>query len=357
MTRAQGYYSTVVVSVIQYRVTVTPIEIKLTGTRPVTNAPSGAALDQALIGQVVTATVSGATPVQWTLPTEAFKSYVVASGGANAELNRVPATDITGKTSVSFSSVLVSSTEVEIKCDVTALGQPLTLTKKLALKVPDSSLFTRSYAEDAEVAEVSVNEYPAGTKAPSGQLLTGLWLRTQGTATAPAAVYFGTTVATPSAFTGQGPGKFQLVQLINEQRYKTADTGDAVPSAGTTNTFNLDQQYPYAPSAPTVWNANIAVGSTPKQDQDTPGTKATDDDKHIEVRNEEFRMYLMYQPPGGGSQWVPLRVLYWGWQADALRPDGGWMNWVPGTPAGSIIGGWDDGDTTATHPIWSKINL
>lgn len=57
---------------------------------------------------------------------------------------------------------------------------------------------------------------------------------------------------------------------------------------------------------------------------DTPAVGLPSNLQHA-ATNQQFKTYLMYQPPSPGSIWVTLRVLTWQWSAGATKGgDGTW---------------------------------
>lgn len=59
---------------------------------------------------------------------------------------------------------------------------------------------------------------------------------------------------------------------------------------------------------------------------------------------DAFLCYMMYQPPGAASQFVPLRAIEWFWEGDATL-SGTWS--LSGTAAA-----WDFSDNFPDHPEW-----
>ncbi len=336
---------------VYYKVTPGNIDITFAGT-----IKGADGKNMVLIGQQVTASLSGGTVSNWVLPTPAFKSYVVEAPNVNnitATLNSFQTTDL-NKSSVVFHCVGMLDTTVSVKCTGVAEGQSFTIAKDLMIKVPESKMIT-------DYGEVVVRPYPPNT--PNA---VGPYVRTSGLSDSrPAGVYFSSFVKTPDEFSAkQGTGDFHYVQLIREQRYKTKDDGTIVTSPNTSNDFTLDKRYPYdpAPYAPSIgwpgkWSASSSDPNDAQNTSDTPGTPANDIYKRIEVKDEKFKMYLMYIPPGTYSQWVPIRKVEWDWKADVARPlTGRWTDWPTATTAGTMTVP-SEGDLTDVHPIWGRVGL
>jgi hypothetical protein len=67
-----------------------------------------------------------------------------------------------------------------------------------------------------------------------------------------------------------------------------------------------------------------------------------------------FETYVLFMPPGAGSQWVPLKVVLWScsFSAENLAAPGG-SNWqfLPTTSAESDISVWNE----SIEPIWNEV--
>ena len=91
--------------------------------------------------------------------------------------------------------------------------------------------------------------------------------------------------------------------------------------------------------------------------RDYPGVSLTAAIHKVSV-NDSFSDFSMYLPPAdseGQSQWVPLAMLTWNWNATATQPQGGWQN----PPASGIVG---SGSATVStenpvnyYPAWTHV--
>ncbi len=172
----------------------------------------------------------------------------------------------------------------------------------------------------------------------------------------------GGRVGTPDLFKAAGPGIWQFVQLASPGRwyYQTSSGETTVDSFMYNGMQGLDNWYPY-PSDPGDYTApypadstNLSPGVTAVPTywiEDSPGEPLQD--KYSRVRiDESFDDYMMYEPPtaGLGSEWVPLHLFQWKWQADITETGLGWASgWLPGIP-----GYVSDLSSTrcTTHPFW-----
>lgn len=114
-------------------------------------------------------------------------------------------------------------------------------------------------------------------------------------------IAFTQTITIPSGFSGST----EWVQLADplRRRKKPDGTWDRWAGAG------LDTDYPYSAATSTT---------------DSPATSL--DSGYVEkTANDSFTMYLMFQPSGFGSIFVPLRQVSWSWGGDAVYSGGTWL--------------------------------
>jgi hypothetical protein len=131
-------------------------------------------------------------------------------------------------------------------------------------------------------------------------------------------------------------GEWNYVQLINNKEYAIHNNGTRYQS----NHFGqlvLDTDYPY--------DAGGATGQNTETD-DAPITQFGDWCKGAGTV-EDFKMYLMFKPPGTNTKWVPLKVLDWYWKYDATKTNGVW-SLDPSKDAGAT----SPGTSTHFHPEW-----
>lgn len=142
--------------------------------------------------------------------------------------------------------------------------------------------------------------------------------------------------------TGPGTGQWAFWQLcnINEAEHYLL----AGPSVNSTNGFELDNDLPVGGT----YNADSTdTAHTQHDDTDSPDVDILSPTNNI-VIHDKFQTYLMYLPPGGDSQWVPLDRLEWFWDVN-ITPAG--TGWTP-SPPGSITTNPDQ--RWATHPTWTE---
>ena len=148
--------------------------------------------------------------------------------------------------------------------------------------------------------------------------------------------------------TGGWPaGKWDFTQVVvgdNETSTKADGTDRIVKFAmGPPTTANpyLDVQYPYDDTYPT----GPDVGS----DHDSPATQLIS--FLAFTRSIDFQCYLMFQPPGKNSQYVPTEVLSWHYTADAKKTGPNWKLCIPASEQGPDPATAGPVATTV-HPTW-----
>jgi uncharacterized repeat protein (TIGR01451 family) len=82
---------------------------------------------------------------------------------------------------------------------------------------------------------------------------------------------------------------------------------------------------------------------------DTPAVGLPPTLQHA-ATNQQFKTYLMYQPPSPGSIWVTLRVLTWQWTAGATKGADGKWTVDGGASAPAPLAGTD----SAELPLWNN---
>jgi autotransporter-associated beta strand protein len=136
-------------------------------------------------------------------------------------------------------------------------------------------------------------------------------------------MYIQGSVTLPDAFTtgGFSSGSWEYVQTVSEQEWWSDGPGLPSPHFATGG-FVLDTYYPEGgfifPDLTTTDVQTAAVGGSPPVVMDThdePSNNVHGEDQSPLYRNDAFMTYVMFLPPGVDSQWVPLRVLSWGFHA------------------------------------------
>ena len=178
----------------------------------------------------------------------------------------------------------------------------------------------------------------------------------------------GGRVSTPNLFrlasTGTtGTGSWEFGQIISPGRWLYHyDNTQPLPIVSPLNWNGftaLDNTWPYPASygsASTPWPAD-SVDQSPQPNtpsywmDDSPGNGITDL-YYREKVDESFNDFMMYLPPdsGYGSEWVPLHLFIWKWQADVSQVGTSWSTgWTPNPP------GYTSNISSArctTHPQW-----
>lgn len=176
----------------------------------------------------------------------------------------------------------------------------------------------------------------------------------------PPGAHNGGRVSTPNLFRSTGAGIWQFVQLISPGRWEYWYDSLGISHMSALNYDGqqlLDNQWPYSygdsppypadsvdqspdPNTPTYWM------------EDSPWSQLDDSAYRYRV-DESFVDYMMYLPPdsGYGSQWVPLHLYTWKWQADVSR-FGTWaLGWTPHPPGYTFN---LSSARCTTHPQWSN---
>lgn len=135
-------------------------------------------------------------------------------------------------------------------------------------------------------------------------------------------------------------GEWQFAQMLNANDHFVNLQGKSYAYVHN-GQWILDSRYPYNES-PDVYPTGISKGTN-----DTPSVSFESIMKKFILVNE-FKMYLMFKPPGQNSKWVPLRVLDWKWNWEADKTISGWIL-KPGANASSD----SSGRTTFYHPEWT----
>lgn len=169
-------------------------------------------------------------------------------------------------------------------------------------------------------------------------------------------VKFSASVSLPQAFS-QAPnpeqGQWFLLQLSSlTRRAALGAKGIHNPLYGQ---WGLDGSWPYpaAEDDPFTDSNAWATGTAFHHSYDSPRLPLQIGMTKAYIDNDEFVTYVMFQPPGTDSEWVPLRSVAWGYSVAAVQV-AGQLDWryigvpeqhIPATfgPAGS-------------PPIWTQLN-
>ncbi|WP_172683375.1 Ig-like domain-containing protein [Verrucomicrobium spinosum] len=139
-------------------------------------------------------------------------------------------------------------------------------------------------------------------------------------------------------------GEWTYVQTLNEKRTDTARNGTAFTLLK--NKFwgetVLDTTFPYP-------NSIYATGES-RSSHDTPSTVFGLNHQLTTVEDlHDFKVYIIFKPPGENSKWVPLRKVDWSWNWKVTdKIDGGGWKFDYKNEASS------ESTPTHTHPEWTK---
>jgi hypothetical protein len=339
---------------VSYAVTAYPVTLYLGGATEDTNGNYSI-----LVGQGCSAGLSGipsallnnaANPptYKWSIKGTTFQGWAVSSDQKTATLSPGPGPLTNPGASWYWNDP--ANTAETVTCAVTLTppngqGSPftLTLTKNVSVMLP-------TYSCKNFEGKVTVTQ--------NGQEI-------QATPTASAyahgETWFG-NVQTPSQFGGGGYWNYS--QIITPNR--THNYGFDVPCTENGKT-GLDTISPYPAESGDGFNAgpdaNTKIGwladNSQHRDGDSPSTFTYDSypsnygiASKVSIANEKFSTYLMYVPPGGNVQPVPLHKIDWNWSATVTQPPSGWAS-LYGTSLGSVTS--TSSAANNIHPTWAQL--
>jgi len=355
--RPTGVDSGMFGSSVNWNVTAYPVTISLGGTTPDSSGNLNI-----LIGQGCTGSLSTAAPVtfsnyRWSAGGDTFDRFVVTPDQTAGEAVFITDAEWTQpiphwhylKDSGSGTFTVTCSATVNV--GGTAIG---TIQGQQNVQV-----WAPYYMFKNMAGPVSVGDIGDGLELYAGGPATG------GGGWDPPGMLNGGRVGTPDLFRPSGVGLWQFVQLASPGRWEYAT------SSGTATVYpfkydgmsGLDNHYPY-PSDPGSYTppypANSADLPTTSPAvptywmDDTPGEPLDGFYSRVRV-DEAFDDYMMYEPPdaGFGSEWVPLHLFKWKWQADISQTGTGWAaGWTP-TPPGYVSN--ISSARCTTPPFWQYL--
>jgi hypothetical protein len=98
-----------------------------------------------------------------------------------------------------------------------------------------------------------------------------------------------------------------------------------------------------------TWSINAGQTINSISTVDSPGTRL-DSDRTYHSVTDTFTMYLIYQPNGTDSIWVPIKQIFWSWVASAQRADIT-SNWSISTSNSTCQ---SSNQNSSTLPQWAK---
>lgn len=315
-----------------YSASISPIEVFVQGSIGDTSG-----YNSILIGQHAKGYLVGSCSFsnwQWSCAGSKFKSWDVSPSQAKAEVINVPASEWSKEHPEWY--WLSDQNGLSVSCTADA-------------SVNNISIGSVSVSENVNVWPpyyYFANE-SSTSSSMSGSTLTSadLYLLKPGQ-------YFAGKVGTPALFSAQGTGNWEFVQIASPSRTHTLQSGSVLHDwpLGLTGLDNVCP-YPAPPGEPApAWSAEIATSTslaTLHWTQDSPDTNIAATEVSYSV-GDQFEMHLIYCPPGGDSQWVPIHKLDWAWICSDSRatPSIPWTT----PPPGSVYG--ISSVRNTSHPTW-----
>ncbi len=324
---------------VAFSASIVPLTISLSGTTTVQSAP------EILPGQMCSATLNvpagfKCTSCTWTIGGTYYASWQ-GMGSTASVLTPVNKSLLTWPNATYPATG--SPVTPEWYWDDTKLGTTETVSCLATLTAPDGKSVTASAATtvDQVVPVESMKGFVGTTEImQETSPFTGLWLELYGVA--PGTVGFLNQFAVDQETDFQGAAHCAVIQLVISTR---------TVNGGTLGDEGLDRSAPY-------YGTYICNGAINKM-QDYPGIELTSTVQTVSI-NDSFSDFLMYLPPAdsvGSSQWVPLSMLTWNWNATATQPPGGWQN----APANGGVNG--SGNASAStenqvnyYPAWTNVD-
>jgi hypothetical protein len=200
-------------------------------------------------------------------------------------------------------------------------GQPCSARGKIYMFRPQATITTKT-------GTVGVNDTPLGWDVAFGT--------TNSYATV--GIMFSNSISYPSGF----GGTTEWTQVITEEHATRQRASDL--NYEHWYVTGLDNVYPYQNDP-----LNNSSSTT-----DSPGWPLDDGYLELNVLNQAFTMWLLFQPVGGGH-WVPLRAVNWNWSASATN-QGVNLGWA--IEGGTIQNSVNPSDyATEGYPQWTNVIL
>lgn len=239
--------------------------------------------------------------IQWTVPGTRLANYV-----ANSSTGTV--TPLSNLTDASVTYYWVDGADGrQVTLSLTVFGMPVTNTATFNVKRPTASITT------------STGSVVVGTGWGDTEMSFGADPSHHG-------IDFSRSITIPSGFSGST----QYVQIATPFHRRQLNSGAWERFTGS----GLDTTYPYGDLSPGV------TADSPAEHLNSALLQASADDT--------FEMWLMFQPTGTGSIWVPLRKVTWSWSGTTSRSG---ITWTLNSSSHSTNP--SDADST-THPQWTR---
>ena len=348
---------------VSYKVEVFTVDIALSGGI-VTNDTH-----RYLIGQQVGATLNTGelqqTTWNWNVGGgEAFKNWT-------ANQNTATYTQLGSETSSSLVCHFKVPGEGSITCSahlavpagaIPAAGFDVSVSKKCTVKEPD-------FIELLVYTHQNANQYPGpgtillpgyptngvglyGGPPPTTMAFRGLSNPYGGTSLG--IIWHGKVTTSndlPNPWGGYGGWNF--VQEVQGNRYRVRD-GESQENGENSPDEKLDGEYPYPAEypnnfVPATFPADGRLGRSGDQTSEPLDNLITE----LEV-GENFGTWMMYQPPGTGSVFVPLKKIKWQWYGKARKPLN--RDWTVSDLVGSNSSWQFDGLNFPRFPEWDSVS-
>ena len=299
---------------ITWSVYAAPITVRLNGTIKDTVGS-----DNILIGQGCTAYIqAGSLPdgaitfsnFNWTVPGVTFDHFYISSDQSQGHVVFAdPAIWASASPFWYWNSSANYTVSVNATASVNGLSLgTLTAQKNVAVIMPSQAVVTVTGSSSFQKTNGTVTGIQAGAPGASGMEIDA-------------------SVMTPNPIAQYGYyGKYFFVQLVKELRDLKMG---AIVYPHITNGFVLDNQWPYNGYQDGYGPESVTPTHLIFSDAPDMGIQFYDG---VDIA-DEFKAYLMYQPPGNGynAQPVPIRLTDWNWTASATLYNGLWSPDPPGT--------------------------
>ena len=338
---------------VAYEASIVPVTINLAGTTVVNNQ------QEILPGQMCSASLSLpagfiCTHCTWSVSGTIHKQWLVTvtqnPPDSNSQLIDVPAAAWQWQ-NPNTPPTAVTPTSPSWYWDETEKETPETVSCNAAILAPDGTMLQTTVTQYVD-QKIPVNQDLEGTlgvEAVTNSFWTTpkKWVLCMENSNFPglekAGIVFQIQAGMPPPFAA---GQIEMIQMLG---VTITETAAAPPSQTTTliSGYGVDTWYPYYEA--------IADGIE-HLNNDSPYTPLYDQYNEYFL-SEDFVDYLMFLPPGAGSQWVPLRLMKWGWSDPPIvtMPKGGWENWPAGASPGQPY--YVPQVLTNGYPSWTRILL
>jgi len=292
---------------VGYKATATPLELVLSGGIGPSNAK------RFLIGQQVTGTLSTggltASGFNWTVSGgEPFKNWIFTDTWNAATTFTGFGTQTGSALAFCFRKVASSGTQETVSCSLhlavpigalPSAGLNPNLSRDCTVDIPNKTLSV--YIGNAQgIADFFV---PRPINPLGMQLLGSVDPNHMGK---PAGTWWDGTITTPVEY-GAGGG-WNYTQLITLHRLEKTAKGDVTIPPIVNDIQTLDTQFGYAPKYPALYSDDGSTNSSNDSPAQLFGVYS-----YVEVL-DSFYTYMLYRPPGTGSQFVPIKDFKWYWQ-------------------------------------------